>query len=514
MTVALRSDPGSEGQIRGTLRLEGPLAHATALFFEPVHDMALGSVEASDETGVVPLEKQTEGKRTRFTLGRATRGALDVRWSVRQGAPSDDPTSPRIEPIEFHGSGEDLLVLPEVEGPTSEPLSIALDLETGGSSINAASSFGLGTKQHVRARVAELRAAYFLAGDIGTAAFHTSYGDDMAGWLGPTLFDGRWVSAEAAGVRTAIDEYMGRAPTSSSPPVVTLLTSVKAGIRPATVVRRARGLAVFVDRRATWSSGPRLLVAQALVQRYLGGALAVGDRSRPAEGSFFHDGFSRAVAREILFAQGIFDHADRAAEVNTLLASTDFADEPERFAARGALLATALDLALQRDPDAAEPSLAKFLRAMLLEAETDLRSSLRREDFVARVERSAGNDFARDFAAGLSGASEIALPPNLLGKCYRLERRVLVPFELGFVTSTGETMSIVSVKAGSHADAAGLRVGDTVEGLHYQDGRSTVPVEISVKRGERALKLRFTPAGPAKQGRVFERVPKIPNEQC
>ena len=116
-------------------------------------------------------------------------------------------------------------------------------------------------------------------------------------------------------------------------------------------------------------------------------------------------------------------------------------------------------------------------------------------------------------AALLKGA-EVRLPPDLVGPCFRLVAKQLVPFELGFVTSSADVMTVESVKAGSRAEAAGVRVGDVVSEVHYEAGRSSVPVNLVVVRNERKVTLRFLPAGAAKPGRQFERVPGLPDDRC
>jgi hypothetical protein len=507
--VTLTSDKDVEGRIGCELLFEGALARISSLRFQPIHAATIDRFVATDALGDIDVRTRHEPSGTSFDLGRFASGPLTIRYSVTFGAPSGDD-GPMVEPIEFRVSGEDVFALPDVE----ERFPIVLRLRTGGSSIDAASSFGLGIEQRTSARASDLRRASFLAGDVGTAAFHTDDGDDIGAWLGYTAFDPRWVSAEIAGVRSNIDVWMGRQPSAGAPPLATLFTSVKRDEPPVVVQSRTRGLLISVDRRAIWSANPRILVAQALTQRYIGGFLWVGDRRDEASGAFFSTGYSRAIAREILFEGGEIDHVDRAAEVNMLLAATVFSDEPAKLAtARGALSATALDVAI-RKATSGQGSLRFFIRQRLAEAANEKRDTLPLPELVALVRASAGEARARVFEAELAGQREIPLPADLLGPCYRLESKLLVPFELGFVTTTGETLEVASVTRGSRAEAAGVRVGDVVSDLRYEAGRASVPVTMTVTRGGASTKLRFTPTGRGKPGRIFERVPGIPNERC
>ena len=103
---------------------------------------------------------------------------------------------------------------------------------------------------------------------------------------------------------------------------------------------------------------------------------------------------------------------------------------------------------------------------------------------------------------------------DLLGPCWRLAPKLLVPFELGFTTSAGEELVVESVKPKSRAAAAGVKVGDVVTELDYRAGNSQIPVKMTVKRGEKKWPMTFSPAGNAKPGRIYDRVSGIPDDRC
>ncbi len=144
------------------------------------------------------------------------------------------------------------------------------------------------------------------------------------------------------------------------------------------------------------------------------------------------------------------------------------------------------------------------------------RSELSRDELMAMIRADTSEAAAQNLARALDGDEEVSLPADLMGRCFRLTKKQLVLFELGFVTSAGEELVVTSVKPGSRAEAAGLRVDDIVTELRYQDGKSQVPVELVVKRKDREkeLRLRFLPTGRPKPGRVFERLPGIADERC
>ncbi len=212
----------------------------------------------------------------------------------------------------------------------------------------------------------------------------------------------------------------------------------------------------------------------------------------------------RTIAREIVFSLGTIDHADRAAELNALLATLAFATDPRAVVTvRGALGATVLDAKLRKK----EKSLQQFVRARLAEAAISGKDVLPDAEFRRLVTEDTGEPAERALAEG-------DLPPDLLGRCYRLVKKDLVPFELGFTTSAGEELTIADVVRGSRAAAAGLAVGDIVRELGYGAGRGDAPVTLTVTRAGKPRSVRFLPKGTSRPGRIFERVAGIADDHC
>ncbi len=510
--IRLTADPDGDDRVIADVHLVGSLASVRSLVFKPSHDARVDNLSARDRTGDIEVRVVAQGSAARFELGRQPTDQLDVRYRVTFGA-KGDWYSPYAEPIELSFGGDDVLVLPDTE----DSFAVEILLKTGGITSRGASSFALGNEQHFSAGAKELRAAYFVAEDVGSAAFHASDGDDFAAWVGFTAFDPRWVSAEVAGIRSAVDAYVGRTTSPNAPPNSFIFAARRTGTRdgaPIVVESRTRGLVLSVDRQATWSAAARILATQALVRRYVGGSLWVGDRKDEASGAFFSDGFSRAIARELLFDASWLSAVDRAAELNTLLAAVAFASDARGLVvARGALVATALDVALRKGSDG-KRSLKTFVRERLTQGAKQAKDTISYADFVESARESAGDTAAREMDAGLHQGVEAKLPADLVGPCFRLVPKLLVQFELGFVTSSADVLTVESVKPGSRADAAGVRVGDVVSELHYEPGRSATPVKMIVQRQERKVPLRFMPAGLARPGRQFERIAGLADDRC
>lgn len=520
-TLELSTHSEDRGVVVGKLRLralEGPLVFGG-------RDAALSELVAHDADGALALARSpATSARTRLTPARPVRGPLFVQWKARADAPAgaSRPFAAIAEATELRVVGTDVMVLPEDDAP----LALTLTLRLGGAEAEAASSFALGGVQSLDRRPSELFAATYLAGDLGHAAFHAADGDDFTVWAGYTSFDGRWVGAETASTRAAIDDWMGMPPDKRKGTSSLLIPEPREA--PTVALRLSvRGLVASVDPRAGWTSPVRLRAAQALAQRYLGGALWVGDRDRPRAGVYFSEGFSRAVAGQVLFEGGIFEHGDRAAELNSLFAMIDLSplghaslrelesapDEREALrvlTARGALVALAFDDALstrKADPG----SLKRSVRGWLDKAAKEGRDSMEETAFFAVLEAASAK-----LVAALTTGDEPPLPKNLLGPCYRLERGPVAPFELGFDVKPSEKgLAIQTVVAGSAAARAGLASGDILTELRYEDQRPDVPAVARRRSPDGSVKtITFLPAGTKRPGRRFVRVGSVPESAC
>jgi hypothetical protein len=486
LRIEVTSDDKIENCLHVKLHFTGRLAASPALAFRPLHSVTLSEASARDEKGAVAVTQEENG----LKLAERGREELHVQYALKFPE-SGAAGAPFSESIELQVAGEDLLALPADPSLESQRWDVALEIKTGNTVTGGASSFGLGHARTVSARLAELRGAFFLGGEVGTAEFHAGDGDDVTAWVGHTAFDPRWIGAEVAATRAAVDLYVGRQHAGNGPPLAFLIVPTKRDDLPVVMMPRSRGFLVSVDRRAVWNAQARILVGQALSQRYLGGFVSLGPRESEAAG-LWSDGFARAVGREVVFDMGMIEASDRAAEVNQLLFAETFSTDPKRTTSvRGALMATALGAGLR-----------SFVRERLQDAGRGKTDQIAPEAFRAKV----GN--------ALFDAKEIPLPVDMLGKCWRLERKTLIPFELGFVASAGEEMKVTSVVPKSRAEAAGVRLDDVIEKIDYRAGAADSPVKLTIRRGDKSISLTFLPAGVGKPGRVFTRVNGIPDDRC
>lgn len=511
LDIRIATDGKVTGLVCVELRLPEALL-ARGLRFESTR-AKLGGARAEDLDG--PLELAREGSAVAIDLKamRAPRGPVTVSYTVTLDAGAHGAFAALVEPTDLRVEGSDVLLLP----PGDEALPVALHLAVAAGRAQAASSFAVGADQRFSARSAELRAATFIAGDLGHAQFRSNDGDDFTAWAGFTAFDARWVAAETAGIRSAIDDYLGAQPHERRVVTSFLLIPEQRDQPNVSIKLALRGLVASVDPRATWSAAVRLRTAQALAQRTIGGRIWIGSREDEAGGQFFSEGFSRAVAQEVLAATGIFEPADRAAELNTLLSTLDLSplgqatraelaaasDKREALrvtTARGALVALTLGAKLTTETKG-KASLKTLIRALVSRAEK--RDTL---TFAELGEATAAiSPGAENLLRPLNEGGEVTVPSDLIGPCYKLAHGSLAPFELGFeVDASPEGLRVRGLVSGSAAARAGLRDGDVLSELAYQDGRADL--QASATRVGGAAKVRFLPAGKARPGRYFRRV--------
>ncbi|MCA9695517.1 MAG: hypothetical protein KC636_38420, partial [Myxococcales bacterium] len=389
-----------------------------------------------------------------------------------------------------------------------------------------------------------------------SARFDSMLGDDR--WLGAgvTRFDHRWSAAELAGVRGRIDGKIGM-PTLE--PLVTLLVGgPTAPAEPAFRAQlRGRGLVILADEAAVWDARARMVTAQALAARWLGGRVRVRlDPSADANSElWFNGGATRYIARETLMELGLSTDEDYLDELNRI--ELELATSPLRERSLDELVALiGAGEAFDADPRArqlgADASALLVARGAAFMAWIDeviretaqqwggdgvdevLRISIAyaiskgaREIPVADLLGQAANAIDRKappeakigdaFQASVIEGRRPALGGDAYGPCFRARARKLQRFELGFVetTAAGSAQpSFTALDPDGPAAKAGLRADDELVDARYVAGDAQTPVELLVKRGDALVELRYQPAGPRLRGIVWERDTSVSDLEC
>jgi hypothetical protein len=524
--------------VRGAITARGLGDARRAWRIEVAERSALLSLVGADGQGAIALSATERAGGLDVTVDRAISGELSIRYELALGESGTGELSSQVDPNRALLVGESSVMLPS--GGLDEPIDVSLRIDPGAfTGGEAAGSFGLGATRRMKARARELRGAAFLVGELGQARFLAYEGHDEVAWAGFTQFDPRWVSAEIASTRSSIDMFFGG---RAGPPFTTLIIAERRPT-PFSLLPRVSSVLLRVDPAAPWDVASKLRFATELARRWLGRRIRFADGERA--GLWLTEGFSRAIARDVLFALGLMTPAELGDELNGLLgtellsphhgkgasalASLPLDPHLASFgAARGALYAARLDL-LIRQRSAGKRNLRELARALLSKAEARPDHALTTEAFVEALRAEAGDDEERTFRDVVERGADVPLPPRTLGPCFRLERMSFEPFELGFAelprgmasASAGAgagvasgPRAIASVVRGSAAERAGVRAGDTVVSLDHRDGRPRVPARLSLLRDGKPLELRYLPAGKAVAGHGFVREKSLRDEAC
>jgi hypothetical protein len=432
-----------------------------------------GSVAARDASG--PLE--ASWKDGVLSLGGSPRGFVEIAYTLPARAQGDVVVSPAGY-VRFYG--EPLLLPIDV---ASESTHVTIDFDLDKAPVEGVgSSFGFGKHVEADLEPRALASGAWMAGAVFTARFDAYEGKDDFAWIGYSAFDPRWVAAEIATLRTSVSQYFG---DKHPPPFTMLLTADRRSpieSTPISIYPRWRGLFAIADLDAPWAIGARMSVATALVARFVGGRLT-GAAPLVA-------GLARYAAREILLSSGTMTPVEYADEIDGEIAATLFADKsPEAAAvARVALDASRIDALLRKDSAG-----KRTMRQKLLE-------------WVAAARTVTQKDL--DDAAG--GA---AMPADAFGKCFARAPTRFSELDLGFdEKATRASMKLTAVYG--PARKAGLREGDPLVSIRYDEGQAERPVRVVVSRDGKNVEVKYPPTGRSKTALGWRVAPNFDPSTC
>ncbi len=492
---------------------------------------ALADLTFSDQDGAVAFRSEpARGFPTHITLQREPRGQVSVRYRVTTEPFSvERPLWPAMDPNQARFSGELVLLLPEAEPDAVVPVRLSVDPKAFAPGATVASNLGLGPVVRGQLSNAALSASTFLVGTVGFGEFVAPEGVDRAAWLGYSNFDPRQVAAEVAGFRSGARQYFGA--KQSAPSTLLLFADAR---KPGQfdVHRRAGGVLVHAGLMQAWDGPLRIAVMQQLMREWIGAELAIApaDADFPLESAWFLDGLNRSVTRALLFRYGLLTPEEFRDDVEQMLRlyvtsplkSRPLHDlkraDPKRasavIVARGALYAMVLDGAI-RKKSGGKRSLDDVVRALYAQALT-ASGPLPPQAFVAAVQTELGQAALALDSGVLRGDSKIVVPVEAMGPCFVAAKRRYETYELGFEPSTDETgvTLATNVREPGPAARAGLRAGERVQGLRYQDGDVDMQVELEVLRGAERVRLRYRPSGGFVTGQGFDRKANTKDAEC
>lgn len=486
-------------------------------------DQQISQLTVADARGV--LETTTDGNKLHLATKRDPVLPITLTYGVSPTAGAERLACPfALGPDHAHFCGSAVLAIPTEDEAAAarSPLSIELqrDRELHRDAATSLAPIGVSagpsavatTVERVTVSFDDLAHTAFVFGALGEARFSAVEGRDHAAWLGYFGFDPRWASAEAAGVRTMVDQWFGIKRPADDPSVGMVFLQGGAG-RDVRVESLFRGVLIVSGVSATWTARARLDVTRRLVQRTLGSVRI--DSRDGVDSIWFDEGIAHAAALYILQGAGILTRGEVAAEVSSLLAEEVLSPErgasvvelgraamdPARGAAARRLLAVKgalLGLSTQSGA-----SLREALRAILDTARGShghLADEVALDKLVDAGNRARAPGIREAFLTG----QEIPLRASDIDSCVAIEERQLYPYELGYQLATDATgvRTIEGVTAGSPAARAGLKAGQIVASLDAGARNADSPIRVEVEQETGNKVVEFLPRGKSRRGRV------------
>ncbi len=490
------------------------------------------SVTVRDAGGLVEVEQYRHGDTLELTLAKRPQDFVQIQLSVGPVGTQHARTSVSCGPTSATVAGESLPLPPKL---LEQRLPVTLDVShSSRPDYRVATSLGLGNHHEVTLGASEVRGLNVLVGDLGTAKLETNNGRDEVASLGYTSFDMRWVAAETAGVRTAIDSSIGL--VSDLAFAVLIVSDFRPQHVTSQVHLRTASLWLELNAHEAWGAHPRLQVAQTLTSRWLGGQITIGDPGE-ADGlrAWFTLGFSRYVARETLFSLGTLDVGEYLGDLNrgqaewatsryhrsTLAALAGEESTPHtrrevalHMMSRGEMAAAFLDEQLRKKGR----TLPNFLTQLLSHAREQGARRIPHKSFHTMLVQAIGEGPSDVFWQLLDGATP---PATDYGPCFRARPEVYRRYDLGFarptashVDATGIEPVITSIDPQGPAAKAGLQAGDRLIAVDGDGTDAKKPVVVRVRRDGQEIQVRYLPLAGEGRGTRYVAKPKIDPGLC
>jgi predicted metalloprotease with PDZ domain len=304
--------------------------------------------------------------------------------------------------------------------------------------------------------------------------------------------------------------YMG-AKLSRFPMFV--ITDGRPGSSGGTVVRNSAVFYPDLSQDLTSNNRAALrLIGHEVFHLWNGSQMRHKDDADWSDGKYgwFMEGFTEYYSGATLYREGIFDGAGFATFLNRLI--VDYAQNAESLHAtvedlgsqhwrdrdhqrlpytKGALLGLLMDLQLR----AKGRSLDDYMRAMLRKKEYGL------ADLRSAWLGLTGETGAEFWDRLIPTAEPLPLAEVFQSAGVHFEERDTPIFDLGFTfdkPNLAKDSKVLEVEAGSNAEAAGIRPGDSLQGISVYFGDTNKEAKFGLLRGSERVKVSYVPVATRK----------------
>ncbi len=271
-----------------------------------------------------------------------------------------------------------------------------------------------------------------------------------------------------------------------------------------------RSFATFLSPRSPLDQQVRWLLGHELFHSWNGQTIMPEPPDELAY--WFTEGFTNFYARRLLYRAGLLSLTTYVENLEQEIhdyRSSPARNEPNaRIQAafwksrdleklpylRGDLIALLVDREISRTSNHAR-SLDDLMRELVAGASTH-GATVTTDKLLARIAHETSAAFAARLRATIVDGATLDLPLDTLAPCLTATTKEIGPFELGFDEQRARDAHIVSgLIAGSRAEAAGLRDGDTLTSFSAYLGDPTREVTLAIERAGKRQTLQYLPQG-------------------
>jgi hypothetical protein len=495
-----------------------------------VYDASNVSVE--DEQGEVSIAAKVDDPDEggfiyfrRLTTERNTEGPVTVsyRAPIEMVVPklgAGPPFDLRSQGGGFSGAGNTFILMPDTDRPFM--INIEWQLEALKPGSIGVSSFGQGNTQSP-GPVDRIIASYFMAGPIGYYPEDTTDKKFSGYWIGSPKFDARDIlqwSEKAYGFISAYFE-------DTDPPAYRVLMRGNPYPGGGGAALMSSFLVSYPDDQEDGHS-LRETIAHETVHNWVSSIAGP-----PGSSSWYSEGMTVALTRRILLRSGLFSPQEFLDSVNesalsyytNALNTTPNAEIAAGFwrdtrirslpYSRGPLYFAEVDAAV-RAKSGGKRSLDDLAKAFneRREAGEEVSGDTWRELVVAEL----GEAGSKGLDAMLAGT--LIIPPSdAFGPCFAREEKPVRRFELGFNRESlfDEPRVVAGLVAGSEAEKAGIRDGDTIlqpVPLEEAQSKPDQSLKLQLSRDGKSFDVEYLPRGEAVTTYLWQRVAEVPDSEC
>jgi predicted metalloprotease with PDZ domain len=484
--------------------------------------LVVDGMSVADEAGPLPVVADDKNGAIDWTLSRATRGTVTIRYHVAvenvpmlRGGP---PVQPRIDGDSVSSQGDGLIVSTGIERPYR--IALQWDLSAMQPGAEGVSSYGNGNVEIPAGPIARLGDIVLMAGNHISHSPERSSGAFSAVWGAQPPFDPRASMEWTAKLHAWMSGFWQ---DKTEPPYRVFLR-----YNPMNAGGGAALIHSFIMTYGTGVTGEswKSILGHEMTHTWTA-------NENEALGKWYTEGDAVYYQALLPWRAGLFSDAEYLADLN-LTASRYYTDamrgvpedqvlahfwEDTRIRVlpydRGAMYFAVLNGKIRRASNGSR-SIDDLVRVM--NARRDAGETLTEADWLDLLRKEIGEEGPAVHRTMMAGGLMVPESDDF-GPCFHRVVKQIRRFDLGFDNASilGDRKIIKGLKSDSEAAKAGLRDGDEIsygvalDAVQAEVGRT---LTLQVTRDGKTFPITYLPRGEAVDAYQWERTPGVPHARC